>query len=191
MPKVGFSNPYTFYLNRLIKTFFASNRKEYTEINLDRLQHLLDTGRLDATKPITIKSFIDAGITDIHDGIKILGGGKAHFNIPIEIHATRFTKSAIEAIEQAGGKPVAVYHDQEALRQLKNPQRFARKHPELAAHKFSPPNTIKERLFYSLPKNRGYLAMEMSEEFRKHYEMAEPLTFPARASIPTPDTYDK
>ena len=43
-------------------------------MNLGRIQHLIDTGRIDSSKPITLKSLHDAGIQNLQDGVKILGG---------------------------------------------------------------------------------------------------------------------
>lgn len=43
-------------------------------MNLGRIQHLIDTGRIDASKPITLKSLYDAGIENLQDGVKILAG---------------------------------------------------------------------------------------------------------------------
>lgn len=141
---------------------------------MERVQHLINTGRLDATRPITLKSFFDAGVNGIKDGVKILAGGHHHFSTPIEIHATRFTKTAIRAIEEAGGKSVAVYHSEDGLRQLKDPERFWRKNPEKALMPLEAPVRLKERLFYSRPENRGYLAPEVSSdltaEFRQRYQ---------------------
>jgi len=154
---------------------FDRNSKEYAEINLERIQHLIDTGRLDASLPITLKSFMDAGINGIKDGVKILGGGHHHFRLPIEIHATRFTNSAIKAIESCGGKALAVYHSESGLRQLKNPDRFWRKDPEAALQPLQAPKRLRERMFYSQTKNRGYQAGEMqaglTAEFKEKYQM--------------------
>lgn len=156
IPKTGFSNP---------------NSKHYTEINLDRLQHLIDTGRLDASLPITLKSFMDAGVTVSKDGLKILGGGRDFLRQPIEIHATRFTETAIEAIKAVGGRPVAVFHTPEAIRQIKAPARYARKNPEYAHLAFDPPTRLKDRLFYEDPKNAGYLAREIIEKHSEEFKL--------------------
>lgn len=40
-------------------------------LRLDRLQRLIDIGRIDATKPIDIKVLWDAGIRDIADGVRV------------------------------------------------------------------------------------------------------------------------
>lgn len=57
---------------------FFSHRKEYSLINLGRIQHLIDTGRIDSNRPITLKSLYDAGIENLQDGVKILGGVSQH-----------------------------------------------------------------------------------------------------------------
>jgi large subunit ribosomal protein L15 len=57
VPKRGHHNPY---------------QKHPTLVNLERVQHLIDTGRLDAGKPITMFHLRKAGI-GIKDGVKILG----------------------------------------------------------------------------------------------------------------------
>jgi hypothetical protein len=41
---------------------------------LGRIQHLIDTSRIDASKPITLKTLHDAGIQNLQDGVKILAG---------------------------------------------------------------------------------------------------------------------
>jgi hypothetical protein len=41
---------------------------------LGRIQHLINTGRIDASKPITLKTLHDAGIQNLQDGVKILAG---------------------------------------------------------------------------------------------------------------------
>ena len=48
--------------------------KEFSLVNLGRIQNLIDTGRIDPARPITLKSLYDAGIQNLQDGVKILGG---------------------------------------------------------------------------------------------------------------------
>ena len=58
MPKRGHRNPH---------------HKDFTLLGLDRLQHLIDTGRLNPAQPITIASLAKAGINGNRDGVKITG----------------------------------------------------------------------------------------------------------------------
>jgi peroxiredoxin family protein len=105
----------------------------------------------------------------------VLGGGHHHFTRPVEIHATRFTQASIRAIEQAGGRAVAVFHTAEAIRCFKNPERFWRKQPEKAMEQLDAPTRLRERLFYSQPKGRGYMAPEimstLTSEFKQKYKL--------------------
>lgn len=58
---------------QITKYFENSHGKDYQELNLDRLQHWITSGRLDATQPITMKHLLDSRcIHKIEDGVKIL-----------------------------------------------------------------------------------------------------------------------
>lgn len=64
-------------MNRKIKRtligLFNSHGKSYQELNLDRLQHWIQTGRIDASQPITMKHLLDSRcIHKIEDGVKLL-----------------------------------------------------------------------------------------------------------------------
>lgn len=53
--------------------FLCSHGKDYQELNLDRLQHWITTGRIDASQPITMKHLLDSRcIHKIEDGVKLL-----------------------------------------------------------------------------------------------------------------------
>lgn len=91
LPKRGFTNIF---------------RKKYVEVNLGRLQAAIDSGRLDAGKPVDAAALVGAGvISKARDGVRILGKGELTAK-KIEIHATGASKSAIAAVEAAGGKIV-------------------------------------------------------------------------------------
>lgn len=75
----------------------------YTTVNIGTLQAMVDDGRLDASKPVTIDSIIAAGLTKKpHDGLKVLGNGE--LKAKLTITAAAATQSAAKAIEAAGGK---------------------------------------------------------------------------------------
>ena len=87
LPKRGFTNLF---------------RKDYNEVNLGRLQEAVDSGKLDAGRPITIDALVDAGLcAKRRDGVRILGQGALTAAVTVE--ADGASKSAIAAIEQAGG----------------------------------------------------------------------------------------
>lgn len=52
------------------------NAKNYAPVNLDRIQHWIDQGRLTSSpeSPITARDLLKSGcVHNVHDGIKLLG----------------------------------------------------------------------------------------------------------------------
>ncbi|KAF8636735.1 hypothetical protein AX17_003538 [Amanita inopinata Kibby_2008] len=99
--------------------FVNQNAKTWAPVNLDRIQHWIDQGRLSSSpdRPISARELLLSGcVHDVHDGIKILGNGSEHFKESIFITPSRASKGAIAAIERSGGKVVCVYHNPLALR---------------------------------------------------------------------------
>ncbi|KAF8151283.1 ribosomal protein L18e/L15P [Pholiota molesta] len=99
--------------------FVNQNEKTWAPVNLDRIQHWIDQGRLTSSpeNPITARDLLMSGcVHNVHDGIKILGDGSEHFKTPIYVIASRASKSAIEAIEKTGGKIVCKFYNNLALR---------------------------------------------------------------------------
>ena len=91
LPKRGFTNIF---------------RKKYVEVNLGRLQAAIDSGRLDAGKPVDAAALVGAGvISKARNGVRILAKGKLTAK-KIEIHAAGASKAAVAAVEAAGGKIV-------------------------------------------------------------------------------------
>lgn len=70
---------------------------EYTVINVD------DLNRFEAGTVVTPELLKEAGIVKkAKDGIKVLGNGKLEKSVEVKAH--KFSKTAIEKIEAAGGK---------------------------------------------------------------------------------------
>ena len=88
VPKFGFTN---------------INRVEFKGINLDVLQGLLEKGTVTAMDQAY---FVEAGLVSKNAKIKILGRGE--LTTALEVHAHAYSKSAVEAIEKAGGKVVTL-----------------------------------------------------------------------------------
>jgi large subunit ribosomal protein L15 len=88
LPKRGFRNsPFAVKLN---------------EINVGKVQAAIDAGLVDANSPVTVETLVKAGLMRrAKGGVKLLGGGE--FKSKIEFSVYRASKSAIEAIEKAGG----------------------------------------------------------------------------------------
>ena len=97
--KIGFEGGQMPLYRRVPKFGFINiNRKEYTGINIDTLQDLVDN------KGITefdVEVFIANGLASKKDLIKILGRGELKSKIDVRAHG--FTKTAQSAIESNGG----------------------------------------------------------------------------------------
>lgn len=99
--KVGFEGGQMPLQRRVPKFGFTNiNRKEYRGINLDVIQSLIDNKKLSGE--ITKETFVANGLASKNDLVKILGRGE--ITSAVTIKADKFTKSAQEAIEKAGGK---------------------------------------------------------------------------------------
>ena len=97
--KIGFEGGQMPLQRRVPKFGFVSpNRIEYKGVNLDTLQALLENTGKSAVTPQDIR---DNGLAGKHDLIKILGRGE--LTSKVEVSAHKFSKSAVAAIEAAGG----------------------------------------------------------------------------------------
>jgi large subunit ribosomal protein L15 len=87
LPKRGFNKP---------------NRKEYAVVNLGLIAKFIEAGKLDASAAITEDALIASGLVRRKlDGIRVLAKGEIATAVNLEV--TGASKSAIEAVEKAGG----------------------------------------------------------------------------------------
>ncbi len=87
LPKRGFNN------------IFA---KDYSEINLGRLQAAIESGKVDTKSPITSESLMKSGVVaKSKDGVRLLGKGE--IKVKVQLTVAGASKTAIAAIEKAGG----------------------------------------------------------------------------------------
>ncbi|KPN64066.1 LSU ribosomal protein L15P [Aliiroseovarius crassostreae] len=87
LPKRGFNKP---------------NRKAFAVVNLGLIQKFIDAGKLDAAD-ITEGSLVASGLVRRKlDGIRVLAKGELTAKASITV--TGASKSAVEAVEKAGGK---------------------------------------------------------------------------------------
>jgi len=154
-PKAGFEGGQT-PITKLIpkRGFVNQNAKTYAPVNLDRLQHWIDQGRLTSSSenPITARELLLSGcIHDVHDGIKLLGDGKEFLKSPIHITPSRASKIAIAAIERQGGSVFCKYYNALALRDC-----VKGRTDRVAAAPVRRPDIV----WYTDWRNRGYLAPE-------------------------------
>ncbi len=87
LPKRGFNKP---------------NRKSFAVINLGLIQKFVDAGTLDAKTAITEDVLVETGVVRRKlDGIRVLAKGEVSAALTIEV--TGASKSAVAAVEKAGG----------------------------------------------------------------------------------------
>ncbi len=106
--KLGFEGGQMPLQRRVPKFGFKNfNRVEYKGINLHTLQKLVDAGKIKGT--VDVEGFIAAGVASKNELIKILGEGELKAKLNITAH--KFSKSAVKAIEKAGGVAVSLKSD--------------------------------------------------------------------------------
>lgn len=96
--KLGFEGGQTPLARRLPKRGFNNiNRKEYAIINVESLN------KFDNDATVNTELLLSTGmIKDLKDGVKVLGEGELEKRLTVKAH--KFSKSAVAAIEKAGGK---------------------------------------------------------------------------------------
>ena len=96
--RVGFEGGQNPLYRRLPKRGFTNiNRKEYAIVNLE------DLNKFAAGSEVTVETLLESGVVkNPRDGIKILGDGE--IKVGLTVKANKFSQSAIEKIQAAGGK---------------------------------------------------------------------------------------
>jgi large subunit ribosomal protein L15 len=102
LPKRGFKN-----------AMFA---RKLNEVNLGRIQEAIDAGKLDAASKIDAAALVSAGVLRrAKDGVRLLGGGEIKAKIALAVFGA--SKSAMAAVEKAGGSVEILAPRQEAAEQ--------------------------------------------------------------------------
>ena len=87
LPKRGFTKP---------------NRKSFAVVNLGLIQKFIEAGKLDAGSTITEDLLVASGLVRRKlDGVRVLGKGEISSKVTLEV--TGASKSAVDAVEKAGG----------------------------------------------------------------------------------------
>ncbi len=103
--KIGFEGGQMPLQRRVPKFGFKNfNRKEYKPVNLDKLQALVDNKIV--KDEITVETLVENRIVGKNDLVKILGQGE--LKAKVKVTADKFSASAKEAIEKAGGEAVTL-----------------------------------------------------------------------------------
>jgi len=101
--KIGFEGGQMPLQRRVPKFGFTNiNRKEYQGINLDVIQELVESKKIKDT--LDFDSIIELRLARKNELVKILGRGE--LKVKIKVSAHKFTATAKNAIEAAGGEAV-------------------------------------------------------------------------------------
>ncbi|WP_297774172.1 50S ribosomal protein L15 [uncultured Roseovarius sp.] len=88
LPKRGFNKP---------------NRKSFAVVNLGLIQKFIEAGKIDGSAQITEDVLVASGLVRRKlDGVRVLAKGDV--TAKLDIAVTGASKSAIDAVEKAGGK---------------------------------------------------------------------------------------
>ncbi|MDJ0860512.1 MAG: 50S ribosomal protein L15 [Dinoroseobacter sp.] len=87
LPKRGFNKP---------------NAKKFAVVNLGLIQKFIDAGKLDAKAVITEDALVASGLVRRKlDGVRVLAKGE--ITAKVDLQVTGASKSAVAAVEKAGG----------------------------------------------------------------------------------------
>ncbi|MBY5990164.1 MULTISPECIES: 50S ribosomal protein L15 [Roseovarius] len=87
LPKRGFNKP---------------NRKKFAVVNLGMIQKFIDAKKIDAGQAITEDTLVESGLVRRKlDGVRVLAKGEVSSKLTLTV--TGASKSAVEAVEKAGG----------------------------------------------------------------------------------------
>lgn len=82
--------------------FNMRNRKKFAVVNLGLVQKFIDAKKLDASKEITEDTLLESGLIRRKlDGVRVLAKGEVTSKINLTV--TGASKSAVAAVEKAGG----------------------------------------------------------------------------------------
>ncbi len=91
VPKYGFTNRF---------------RKEYSAVNVSRLEKLVEDGKLKKAAEVTPEVLAQLGVVGRKDLVKILGGGTIATALQVSAHA--FSGAGRKKIEDAGGSATVI-----------------------------------------------------------------------------------
>ncbi|KAF6212778.1 hypothetical protein GE061_010487 [Apolygus lucorum] len=154
------NNP--FYLRPPREPYYLGQhlRKQYPPISLQKLQTMIDTNRIDTSKPIDLAALYNSGLFGGEQdsrwyGFNLTDEGADIFNAKVNIEVQWASEGTIAAVERCGGVITTAFYDIDSLWVLKNPEKFFKKGEPLPRRSMPSQDVI---LYYTSAENRGYLA---------------------------------
>ncbi|KAF7997608.1 hypothetical protein HCN44_006179 [Aphidius gifuensis] len=135
-------------------------RRQYPPLSLQQLQMMVDTNRLDTTKPIDLCALFNTGLfkidtTLMHSGVHLTDEGSNIFQAKVHIEVQWASEAVIAAIEKNGGTITTAYYDVPSLRALQDAEKYFQTGKPIPRRMLPPTDCLE---YYSSPATRGYLA---------------------------------
>jgi len=132
----------------------------YVPLSVQKLQLLVDTGRLDPLRPVDLTELALTGHFNIdarqeHLGFMLKEEGMECMVTPLNLEVQYASEAAIAAVERAGGTVTTAYYDAYSLTAAIFPRKFFARGLVIPKRSLPPQRNID---YYRDPRNRGYLA---------------------------------
>ena len=150
--------------------------EDMVSLNLDRLQSWVDQGRIDPSRPITIKELGQSRCAiGIKDGVKLLGGGSERLRSALNVVVSKASATAIAAIENAGGSVTTRFYTPFSIQRIlagKTDPINSLKSREIEGgqgtnadfrYRLPDPTGRKDMEYYRDPAHRGYLSYQLQD----------------------------
>ncbi|XP_066269509.1 large ribosomal subunit protein uL15m-like [Branchiostoma lanceolatum] len=162
-PRLGFEGGNTPFYLRIPKYGYYddhSRRRQYPPLSLNRLQYLIDMGRIDTTQPIDLASLtVSRGVSinpkRQHYGINLVEEGADIFQAKINIEVQYASELAIATVERNGGTISTAYYDPMSLLILCDPIGYFAKGIPIPKRALPPEDLVE---YYTSAEYRGYLS---------------------------------
>lgn len=127
---------------------------------MDKLQLMIDTNRVDISKPIDLVQLCNTGLFDLKPdtrqyGFALKDDGIEKFKAKISLEIQHASELVISTVERNGGVIRTAYYDPFSLIAMKDPLKFFERGTPIPKRMIPPQNAIE---YYTDPKTRGYLA---------------------------------
>nr|XP_060631296.1 large ribosomal subunit protein uL15m [Anolis sagrei ordinatus] len=162
-PRLGFEGgqtPFYLVIPKYSYNEGHSFRHQYPPLSLQKLQYLIDLGRVDPTEPIDLTQLTNARGIAIqtkkrHYGIQLVEEGADIFKAKINIEVQMASELAIAAVEKNGGVITTAFYDPRSLEILCKPVPFFLQGKPIPKRMLPSEDLVR---YYTDAKNRGYLA---------------------------------
>ncbi|XP_078396640.1 large ribosomal subunit protein uL15m [Cetorhinus maximus] len=162
-PRLGFEGGQTPFYIVIPKYGYNeghSYRRQYQPLSLNRLQYLIDLGRVDPSQPIDLTQLVNARGVTVQPlkrdyGIQLVEEGVDSFAAKVSIEVQWASELTIAAIERNGGVITTGFYDPRSLDILCKPVPFFLRGQPIPKRMLPPEELVP---YYTDAQNRGYLA---------------------------------